>query len=93
MRGFSLLVTFALLLSACTGVSANDRNAFAYRGHGSGQFDVRFVSPDDRMLVVERDGTTWDGTARLDRRQRSGALAFLVGWPAYDGAWKVRPHG
>jgi hypothetical protein len=63
--GCRLLVSFVCLLAACTGAAADDENAFTYDGNGSGQFAVRFVSPDDRLLIVERDGRTWDGTARL----------------------------
>jgi hypothetical protein len=65
MRASRLLASLACLLSACTGASADDPHAFEYIGNGSGQFDVRFVSPDDRLLIVERESRTWDGTARL----------------------------
>jgi hypothetical protein len=64
-RARAVLVALAAFLCACSGASAdNDASGFTYLGNGLGHFDVRFVAPDDKLLIVESDGN-WNRTARF----------------------------
>jgi hypothetical protein len=75
-----VLAALAGVLCACTGASAdNDGSIFVYHGNGVGHFDVRFMSPDDTMLIVESDAN-WNRTARLiDRHGDEQWQASLEG--------------